>query len=82
MEQGIQELNNFDAFENTYIKTYYPDYTEIIRTVVIYGGVKEAIDRIEVSFLLNKEGKMVLGIQAPELFREAIRNLLDYWRLK
>lgn len=81
MEQGIQELNNFDAFENTYIKTYYPDYTEIIRTVVIYGGVKEAIDRIEVSFLLNKEGKMVLGIQAPELFHDAIRNLLNYWRL-
>ncbi|MFA6760879.1 MAG: hypothetical protein WCR69_07550 [Sulfuricurvum sp.] len=81
MEQGIEELNNFHAFENTYIKTYYPEYKEIIRTVVIYGGVKEAVDRIEVSFLLNKQGKMVLGIKAPELFHEAIKNLLDYWRL-
>lgn len=81
MEQGIRELNNFDAFEEMYVKTYYPEYKEIIRTVVLYGGTKEEIERIEVSFLLNKKGKMILGIKAPELFHEAINNLIDYWRL-
>lgn len=81
MEQGIQELNNFDGFENHYIRKYFPEYKTIIRTVVLYGGTKESIDRIEVSFLLNAKGKMVLSVQAPELFQEAIRNLLAYWRL-
>lgn len=82
MEQGIKELGNFDAFEETYIQTYYPEYKEIIRTVVLYGGKKNIIKRIEVSFLLNANGQMVLGIKAPELFKEAIKNLLDYWKLQ
>lgn len=81
MEQGIRELNNFDGFEDHYIKKYFPEYKTIIRTVVLYGGTKESIDRIEVSFLLNAKGKMILSVQAPELFNEAIKNLLDYWRL-
>ncbi len=81
MEQGIRELENFDAFEETYIKTYYPEYKEIIRTVVLYGGTKEKIDRIEVSFLLNSKGKMILNVKATVLFQEAIKNLFDYWRL-
>jgi len=81
MDKGIKELDNFDAFEERYIKKYYQKYKEIIRTVVLYGGKKEKIERIEVSFLLNENGQMVLGIKAPELFKEAIQNLLDYWIL-
>ncbi len=81
MEQGITELNNFDAFEDFYIKEYFPEYREIIRTVVLYGSSKEEIERIEVSFLLNSQGKMVLSVNAPEIFVEAIKNLLDYWRI-
>ena len=29
MEQGIKELNNFDGFENHYIKKYFPEYYEV-----------------------------------------------------
>ena len=79
MEQGIKELNNFDAFENLYIKEYFPEYREIIRTVVLYGSSKEEIERVKVSFLLNLQGKMILSVNAPEVFSEAIKNLLDYW---
>lgn len=82
MEQGIEELNNFDAFEDTYIKKYYPEYKEIIRTVVLYGGVEKKIEEIDVSFLLNSKGEMILNIKkSPELFREAIKNLKDYWKM-
>ena len=35
---------------------------------------------MEEGFLLNENGKLVLGIKAPKLFTKAIRNLLDYWR--
>jgi hypothetical protein len=79
MEQGIRELNNFDGFEDYYIKKYYPDYQNIIRTVVLYGGANKTVDRIEVGFLLNKSGDMILSIYAPKLFKDAIKNLLNYW---
>lgn len=81
MEQGIRELDNFDAVEKFYIKKYYPKYN-ITRTVVLYGGTKNKIERIEVSFLLNSRGQMVLSVKAPDLFQEAIKNLTDYWRLE
>ncbi len=80
MEQGIRELDGFDNIEKLYIKKYYPEY-DIIRTVVLYGGTKERIERIEVSFLLNAKGRMVLSVKSPVLFKEAIENLIDYWRL-
>jgi hypothetical protein len=78
MEQGIKELDNFDAIEKYYIKKYYPEY-RIIRTVVLYGGDGEKIEKVEVSFLLNRFGKIVLSIKAPEIFKEAVVNLSNYW---
>jgi len=33
-----------------------------------------------VGFLLNENGDLVLGVKAPELFKEAIKNLLDFWQ--
>jgi len=30
-------------------------------------------------FLLNKDGDLVLGIKPPELFKDAIKNLIDFW---
>jgi len=80
MEQGIKELSNFDGIEKFYIKKHYPEY-DIIRTVVLYGGTKNKIERIEVSFLLNSKGQMVISVKAPVLFKEAIKNLIDYWGL-
>ena len=77
-ERGIEELKNYDDVEHLYINKYYPKY-KIIRTVVLYGGKEKKVIEIEVGFLLNEEGDLVLGIKAPELFKEAIRNLIDFW---
>lgn len=77
-QNGINELNNYDSFDSRYLKVYYPEF-KIVRTVVLYGSQNEKIAEIEVGFLLNENGKMVLGINAPKLFRRAISNLLDYW---
>lgn len=76
---GIKELATYKAFDNLYNKKYYPKY-KIFRTVVLYGGLEEKIVEIEVGFLLNENGKLILGIKAPKLFREAIKNLLDFWK--
>lgn len=80
-EKGILELNNYDFIENEYIKPSYYEY-DIIRTVVLYGS--DTLDNssleAQIGFLLNKNGKMILGISAPKLFCNAIANLLDYWK--
>jgi hypothetical protein len=78
MELGIRTLENYKDIERMYIKKYYPGF-EIHRSVVLYGSKNEQIESIQVSFLLNQEGKMILGIKAPALFREAFKNLKEYW---
>ena len=77
-ELGIRTLDNYDDIERLYVEKYYPGY-EIHRSVVLYGSTNETIEPIQVSFLLNQHGKMILGIKAPALFREAFKNLSEYW---
>lgn len=77
--KGIDKLQCYDAFEELYIKSSYPKF-KVIRTVVLYGSNHEKISEIQVGFLLNEQGKLLLGIKAPKLFRRAICNLLDYWK--
>ncbi len=79
--KGIQELKNYGSFDNMYLMPYYPEYT-IIRTVVLYGSHEEKIMEVEVGFLLNEDGKLVLGLRAPKLFTTAIKRLLEYWKPK
>lgn len=64
--RGIAELNNYDAFDEMYLRKYYPQY-KIVRTVVLYGGLSAGVLDVEVGFLLNERGKLVLGIKAPKL---------------
>lgn len=78
MDLGISTLENYDDIEQLYIKKYYPGF-EIHRSVVLYGSSNESVGPIQVSFLLNQKGKMILGIKAPPLFREAFKNLKEYW---
>ena len=78
MDLGIRTLENYGDIERMYIKKHYPGY-EIQRSVVLYGSANANIKPMQVSFLLNQEGKMILGIKAPHLFREAFDNLKKYW---
>ena len=77
---GIEELNNYDVVERDYIHKHYPKF-KIIRTVVLYGSDNEKILEVEIGFLLNKKGQMILGIKAPKIFVEGINNLLDFWKI-
>ncbi len=44
------------------------------------GSKEEKIIEIEIGFLLNENGKLILGVKAPKLFKDAIKNLLDFWK--
>lgn len=78
-KKGIEELNNYDYIEKNYILKHYPEF-KIVRTVVLYGSKEEKIVEIEVGFLLNENGQLILGVKAPNIFKEAIKNLLDFWK--
>ncbi|MCX2683377.1 hypothetical protein OQH60_06000 [Campylobacter sp. MIT 21-1685] len=77
--KGIEELKNYDFIENEYIKKHYPTY-KIVRSVVLYGSCESKIIEIEIGFLLNSKGEMVLGIKAPQIFIFSLKNLLDFWK--
>jgi hypothetical protein len=77
-KNGIAELGNYDYIEKNYILKHYPKF-KILRTVVLYGSTEEQIIEIEIGFLLNENGQLILGVKAPKLFKDAITNLLDFW---
>lgn len=78
VNNGINELQNYTDIERDYIQKDYPHF-KIVRTVVLYGSNETTIKQVEVGFLLNRHGDMILGIVPPALFCEAITNLRDYW---
>ncbi len=73
--KGYEEMDNFDFFEEHFIKTHYPD-SKITRTLILYGDKQEVLDNKRTGLLLNENGLIVLGEDAPPLFREALDNLL------
>lgn len=76
---GIKQLSLFDAFEQLFIQKNYPSYS-IVRTVVLYGGDDPTEKfEVEVGFVLSNDGDLILGIKAPEIFKDAIERLLDFW---
>ena len=80
LKEGLKSLEEYSKIEDIYIKKYYPKY-KVIRTLVIYGGnEKDLKQEIKIGFLLSKDGDILLGIEAPHLFKLAVKNLLDFWR--
>lgn len=75
-EKGYEEIENYDFFEKNFIKNHYPK-SKIVRTVILFGGKEKTIKNKKVGFLLNENGLIVLGKNAPELFKEALNNLLS-----
>jgi hypothetical protein len=74
-QDGIEELKNYSYIEKKIIKpSHNPD--SMIRTVVVFGSTETSISEKQIGFLLNSNGQMILGSQAPEIFREAIRTAL------
>ncbi len=77
--KGILQIKTFEFIEKVHIKKEFPNF-KIIRTVVLFGSEETSIVEIEVGFLLNKNGQLILSVKSPKLFQEAIKNLLDFWK--
>jgi len=69
-------LVDFGKPDKSYLKTYYPKY-KISHEIVLGSGRKRRVVEIEIHFLRNENGTTSLGIKAPELFEEAIKNIVN-----
>jgi hypothetical protein len=49
--------------------------------VVLYGDISNKINEPKVGFLLNSKGQLILGPNAPELFKSAINSLLSFYKM-
>jgi hypothetical protein len=75
---GVIQLEGFDAFEKLYISKYYPKY-DITRTVVLYGSEDTQTPIGKISFILTTQGKILISVTAPILFKKSFDNILSYW---
>jgi len=69
-------LVDFGKTDKSYLRTYYPEY-KINHEIVLGNGRKRRVAEIEIHFLRNENGTTSLGIKAPELFEEAIKNIVN-----
>jgi len=69
-------LVDFGKPDKSYLKTYYPEY-KISYEIVFGSGRKKRATEIEIHFLRNENDTISLGIKAPELFKEAIKNIVN-----
>ncbi len=77
-EAGVIQLEGFDAFEKLYISKYYPKY-DITRTVVLYGSEDTQTPIGKISFILTTQGKILISVTAPILFKKSFKNIFSYW---
>lgn len=70
LQQGINEIANYNSIENEFIKLDYPD-CEIYRCVSIFGGHKKGILAPEVILYLNEYGEIYINPNAPNCIKEA-----------
>jgi len=69
-------LVDFGKHDKSYLRKYYPEY-KISHEIVLGSGRKRQVVEIEIHFLRNENGTISLGIKAPELFEEAIKNIVN-----
>lgn len=73
---GIRELKNFSYIEKKIIKPSH-NPSSILRTVVVFGSKEKIIKEKQIGFMLNENGEMILGKEAPEIFKEVVKRLLS-----
>lgn len=75
-QQGIQELNNYDFFDDQYVKVYYKN-AKITRSLVLAGSGNPIIAKQinELALYLSSDGTITLGNSASPLILQAVERL-------
>jgi len=70
LQQGVEEIENYDSIENEYIKPEYKGVT-IMRCISIFGGNCRTIPHPKVLFYLADNGKIIINSNAPQCIKNA-----------
>lgn len=68
LQQGIEEIENYDSIEQEYIYPLYGNVT-ILRCVSIFGGNRLSMPHEKVLFYLAADGRILINENAPECIR-------------
>jgi len=76
IEKGVHQLDEFEQLESNWVRKYYSNYN-IIRTLVVFGGDEESLPDPNVSFMINKKGKIIISSEAPVTIKETIYKIMN-----
>lgn len=68
IEDGLEEIEDYDSIENEYIREAYPE-CKIYRYLSIYGGNLTVIPNKKVLFYLSENGSVYMPEDLPESFK-------------
>lgn len=69
LQNGVEEIQNYDSIENEFIKIDYPECS-IYRCVSIFGGKNVGIPHPAVILYLNEYGQIFINPNAPNCVKE------------
>lgn len=69
INDGLEEIEDYDSIENKYIKIAYPE-CKIVRYLSIFGGNLKTIPNEKVLFYLSEDGTICLPKILPNSLRE------------
>ena len=70
LQEGLDEINNYDSIENEFIKPSYPE-CRIHRFISIFGGNMSYLPHQKVILYLSEKGKVVINPSAPKCILDA-----------
>ena len=70
LQQGIEEIENFDSIEQEFIRPEY-QRAKIIRCISIFGGDFTQIPHEKVLLYLADSGRILINREAPRFVKEA-----------
>lgn len=73
LQQGVEEIENYDSIEQEYI---YPEYRNvtIMRCISIFGGNCTSVPHPKVLFYLADNGKIIINRNAPQCIKDAFKG--------
>lgn len=70
LQNGIEEIQNYDSIENDYINKFYP-HAKVLRCVSIFGGNEHSHLHSDVLIYMNLSGQVYLNPMAPKCVRDS-----------
>jgi len=74
LQNGLDELNDYDSIENEWILQEYPAYN-VRRFVVLYGGTNNITTEPKLAFILSQNGDLFTSTHTPQIILDAINNI-------